>query len=275
MPNRSLPLKTAVCCDCESEYAYRTNRSQRCPECRVKNRRRVAQEWKVNNREKARAWYWRAKEADPERLAARYKANYEKTQGARIAYSVSWNRANPEKRKATIARYGQTHKDQRREAQRSWRKANPEKVRARKRRQYWADPQKARERRRAQYRANPEEAKARARAWSEANPERVRARQRAWSKANPEKVRAASHRRRAVQKGATIGPHFTRLEIAERDGWRCHLCGEKVTRKNWSLDHLVPLSKGGAHSRENVAVAHYLCNVRRNNRGVAQLRLIG
>jgi hypothetical protein len=61
--------------------------------------------------------------------------------------------------------------------------------------------------------------------------------------------------------------------LAERDGWRCHICRGKVTRKNWSVDHLVPLISGGDHLYSNVALAHANCNKKRGWRGQAQLRL--
>jgi endogenous inhibitor of DNA gyrase (YacG/DUF329 family) len=62
-------------------------------------------------------------------------------------------------------------------------------------------------------------------------------------------------------------------KVAERDGWRCHICKKKVTQKTWSLDHLVPLSYGGEHSYTNTALAHHRCNTLRSNTGSAQLRL--
>lgn len=62
-------------------------------------------------------------------------------------------------------------------------------------------------------------------------------------------------------------------EIAERDGWRCHICERKVTRETWSLDHLVPISAGGPHTHDNVAIAHHRCNALRGAHGPAQLRL--
>lgn len=61
--------------------------------------------------------------------------------------------------------------------------------------------------------------------------------------------------------------------LADRDGWRCHICKRKVTRKNWSHDHLIPLSQGGSHSYDNVALAHHRCNTLRGAHGAAQLRL--
>lgn len=60
---------------------------------------------------------------------------------------------------------------------------------------------------------------------------------------------------------------YTDREIFERDQWRCHLCGKKVdpaaSRRSpygASIDHLVPLSLGGADAPANVATAHNRCN---------------
>lgn len=76
-------------------------------------------------------------------------------------------------------------------------------------------------------------------------------------------------------------PLFTLRQVAERDGWRCHLCGKQVPDREYAalpldptIDHLVPLAHGGAHSLENVALAHNRCNWQRSDGGVAQLRLI-
>lgn len=90
-------------------------------------------------------------------------------------------------------------------------------------------------------------------------------------------------RRRAMKAGATVGEPFTNGEIFERDRWVCRLCHRSVDSElAWphpmsaSLDHLVPLSEGGAHSKENTALAHLRCNVRKGNRAVGeQLALIG
>lgn len=65
------------------------------------------------------------------------------------------------------------------------------------------------------------------------------------------------------------------VAVAERDGWRCHICCRKVTRRNWSLDHLVPLRHNGTHTYDNVALAHHRCNSLRGATGQAQLLLVG
>lgn len=68
---------------------------------------------------------------------------------------------------------------------------------------------------------------------------------------------------------------FSHEDIFERDGWRCHICQHRVSRKTATIDHLVPLSCGGDHTAINVATAHRRCNIKRSNKGSAQLRLVG
>lgn len=71
-------------------------------------------------------------------------------------------------------------------------------------------------------------------------------------------------------------------KVAERDGWRCHLCGQRVSDRPWSgqpddatVDHLVPRSEGGSDKLSNLALAHNRCNWERQTGGDVQLRLIG
>lgn len=68
------------------------------------------------------------------------------------------------------------------------------------------------------------------------------------------------NRRRARKRDATI-EHFTRDEIIERDHSTCHLCGKLCEPEEIHLDHVIPLSKGGEHSRANVKVACADCNI--------------
>ena len=76
--------------------------------------------------------------------------------------------------------------------------------------------------------------------------------------------------RRARKRGATIGPAFTRAEVYERDNWTCGLCGERISPsaaypdpRSPSLDHVIPLALGGAHSFGNAQASHLACNVRK------------
>lgn len=81
------------------------------------------------------------------------------------------------------------------------------------------------------------------------------------------------HKRRALKAGSSAGPAFSNADVFERDGWVCGLCGGPVSPDvvypdplSASLDHVVPLSRGGAHSLDNSQLAHLACNVRKGAR---------
>lgn len=84
--------------------------------------------------------------------------------------------------------------------------------------------------------------------------------------------RANYQKRRALKKGADAEP-IVPLEAFERDGWMCGICSDVVDPARAypdplspSLDHITPLSKGGAHSLANVQLAHLGCNVKKGAR---------
>jgi 5-methylcytosine-specific restriction endonuclease McrA len=86
---------------------------------------------------------------------------------------------------------------------------------------------------------------------------------------------ARTRRKRALRRGGSAQP-YDRRTIYQRDGGRCHICGETVDPDRFHLDHLVPIADGGADAPENVAVAHPRCNLRRGRgRTPVQLRLVG
>lgn len=79
------------------------------------------------------------------------------------------------------------------------------------------------------------------------------------------------HRHRAKRYGCAYDPSVTLKKLIERDGLRCALCGGLCDPddKGWSeyfgptaptIDHIIPMSKGGGHTWGNVQVAHAICN---------------
>jgi 5-methylcytosine-specific restriction endonuclease McrA len=60
---------------------------------------------------------------------------------------------------------------------------------------------------------------------------------------------------------------LTRRAVFARDGGRCVYCNAPAT----SLDHVVPKSRGGAHSWDNVVSACARCNHVKADRGIAEL----
>lgn len=60
---------------------------------------------------------------------------------------------------------------------------------------------------------------------------------------------------------------ITRRAVFARDGWECQYCGR---RGSLTMDHIVPRSKGGDTSWENVVACCAGCNRRKGDRSVSQ-----
>ena len=56
---------------------------------------------------------------------------------------------------------------------------------------------------------------------------------------------------------------ITRRAVFARDGWACQYCG---TRSNLTVDHVIPRSKGGDSSWENIVASCAPCNRRKGDR---------
>ena len=48
-----------------------------------------------------------------------------------------------------------------------------------------------------------------------------------------------------------------RLQILERDGWRCQVCGD---RQQLDIHHIIPRSRGGSDSQDNLITLCRTCH---------------
>jgi 5-methylcytosine-specific restriction endonuclease McrA len=58
----------------------------------------------------------------------------------------------------------------------------------------------------------------------------------------------------------------TRRSVIVRDNYTCQYCGDTPGRSLLTLDHIIPRSKGGQTSWENVVAACRACNMRKGDR---------
>jgi 5-methylcytosine-specific restriction endonuclease McrA len=58
-------------------------------------------------------------------------------------------------------------------------------------------------------------------------------------------------------------PSVSRRELLRRDGHRCQYCGSS---KQLTIDHIIPRSKGGTHTWDNVAIACETCNHKKGDK---------
>lgn len=148
------------------------------------------------------------------------------------------------------------------ERQRRFNAANPGK--AAKRQQRWREenPEARRKQTQRHYAKNApkrmQEWNERSRLYRKMHPEKARAAVRRWAEYNPDKVRTKNRRRRARKAGASIGDS---AEIVSREAKiRTEACAHCGTEDNIHVDHIWPLSKGGAHAAFNLQPLCASCN---------------
>ena len=93
--------------------------------------------------------------------------------------------------------------------------------------------------------------------------------------------RIAKAKRKALERSVEY-EKFNPLDVLERDGWKCQLCGistpkslrGKDHKRAPELDHIIPISKGGSHTKLNTQCLCKSCNGWKSNKHiVGQIRL--
>jgi len=63
---------------------------------------------------------------------------------------------------------------------------------------------------------------------------------------------------------------FTRLNVYHRDDFTCQYCDSKYPVNNLTFDHVIPQSKGGSTSWENIVTCCKQCNTRKGDMSVKE-----
>jgi 5-methylcytosine-specific restriction endonuclease McrA len=189
--------------------------------------------------------------------------------------SAQWRIDNPEKVKENNAKYRNPAKAQ--GYNEEYRVAHADRLRENAATRYAANPEPVKERSAQWQKDNPEKVKIAAKKanakYRAEHPEQVKADKAAWDNAHPERCRDYTHRRRVRLRDGIV-EDFLATEIFERDHYVCGLCDEPIDPflsnrhpMMASLDHIIPITKGGHHTRDNVQAAHLRCNLSKGNRG--------
>lgn len=178
----------------------------------------------------------------------------------------------------------------RRDVRKRYYAANKEKVLARNDAWRIVNQKRVNARQRRRSRAHAVEEKARTYRWREENRARYNALARKWRANNKSKVAETNRRQRVknpqqklehnakrrARKMAANAEIVYRREVHRRDGGCCYLCGNSVAFKDMHADHDIPLSRGGAHTQDNVRCACASCNLRKKDKTAVEfLQLVG
>ena len=127
---------------------------------------------------------------------------------------------------------------------------------------------------RRNYHSNIEQSRKRVREQSrktystEEGRDRLRKNAKRWVKSNPEKVKAIKHNRRAESVGR-LDPEKWKSRL-DYYGGRCVYCR---TDKNITIEHRIPISRGGTNLASNLVPACSTCNCRKNNKTETEFKL--
>ena len=84
--------------------------------------------------------------------------------------------------------------------------------------------------------------------------------------------------RRAKKAGASIGDRAKIKELyrraREENVVRCYLCEDVIPMGQRQVDHVLPLSKGGAHAPVNMAIACAACNLKKHDKLPEEIGLL-
>jgi len=156
-----------------------------------------------------------------------------------------------------------------RERSRAWRAANRERYLEQSRKLYHQDIESNRAYKREEARRNREQRKQYANKRRAENYEKVISIERASRERNKEKNRPAKNARQQVRNRIVQGKTFN---ISDKDlrklyNQPCSFCG---TKENLSVDHIIPLSRGGSHSIGNMMTLCRSCNSSKGNKTVVE-----
>jgi 5-methylcytosine-specific restriction endonuclease McrA len=103
-----------------------------------------------------------------------------------------------------------------------------------------------------------------------------RDRRAATARSKAKKKRRSKYGKHWRKRARVLGVEYelvSSLKVFERDGWRCQICGCKTPShlkgaahpRAPTIDHRIPISKGGPHTYANIQCACRQCNTRKSN----------
>ena len=87
-------------------------------------------------------------------------------------------------------------------------------------------------------------------------------------------LRRESYRIKSARRQGITNPIRVSADaLIERDGNLCHICLTGIdlslarnSRFGATIDHVIPVSKGGADTLDNMKLAHWICNIKKGNK---------
>jgi len=228
--------------------------AKRC--CRCGEEKSLSMFWKHRNGRRARCSDCLKSESHQ-----RYWVDLE----ARRAYQRAWANRHPETTRARYKRWHAANQEHRLAYYRNYNNRNRELKRERDRQRREAMTP---EQRRAKWRRENKAAAARGyyRLYRAENRGRINEREAEWRRKNPNKNNEPERRRYRAKRDRAGGVLVSVSELRAMYGNVCYLCDASLNRYSFTMDHVIPLARGGAHSISNLRPCCGRCNSRKGAR---------
>ena len=202
--------------------------------------------------------------ANQEKLKAAGLVYYQKNKEKIKLSSAAWRADNPEKAVAAAASWYQRNHEKAKVTALKWRKENPAKMKGY--RDAWIQRPGNKEKAIASSTRNQDKDRNRivSAKWRLANLGRKNATTKAWADANKEAIRVHHQNRRARKKlsGGRLSRGLSEKLFVLQKG-KCPCCNESLG-KNFHLDHITPLARGGLNVDANMQLLRATCNMQKS-----------
>ena len=273
-----------------------------CGQCKTCKKREARRLWRAANvehvRQKAAEYAKRYRQKNPEKVRAQKRAYYRSVESASAAFKAkeaarlkAYQKAHPEKSRDRTARYRERNRDvinaKTRDRRAVERREFPELVRAKKRRYYERNKASVLARQRAAYAAHLEPRRLANVRYSRkhflGNVDAIREYKRSWARTawgknlerSRERARLQQNRRRARLRDS-CSPGVKAHEwaaICERYTFEAvTYCAYCKVRAGVTIEHVVPLSRGGLDEPGNVVPACRTCNSSKGSKLLSEWR---